>query len=205
MQKFLSGNPKVVIESPALDESVQVIQHFKVRFFSQGELKTLSEDEDGIEHLVFHLVPGKAESLLRQRDELRGLDADLASMVQGLVRLQEQVAEAEQAFQRTADARRVMERFAQAGTAALQPAQQDAARTAGFTGEVERCLSAVRDLVAEVSSLELPAVPEGGAEGGARNLIGGKHHSRNRTRIPDALADTFHEQDLCASFRCGSL
>ncbi|MCB1742226.1 MAG: AAA family ATPase, partial [Gammaproteobacteria bacterium] len=157
-QRFLSGNPSIDLESPALDASLPVAERFDIRFFTQGELKTLSEDDDGIEHLLFHLVPGHSEVLLRQRDELRAQDEALSVNAARLARLQEQVSEAEQAFKRTEDARSAMQRFARAGTGALPPAQQDVARTRSFLSDVETWLTDARQLLVRLESLELPQV-----------------------------------------------
>lgn len=155
-QQFMSGNPRVVLESPAGDVSRSVVERFQVRFFSQAELKTLSEDDEGIEHLLFHLVPGRANALLQQRNGLREYDEGLASAVGRLTKLQEQVEEAEQAFKRTSDAQTAMERFAQAGTAELPPAQQDAARTGEFQKAVASRLQSARSLHGEIDGLSLP-------------------------------------------------
>lgn len=157
IQRFASGKPTIEIDSPAGDVSLPVPERFGMRFFSQGELKSLSEDADGVEHLIFHLVPGKARALLTQREQLAGLDGQIAAAATRLTALEEQVGEAEQAFKRTHDARTAMERFAQAGTATLPPAQQDAARTADFVREVRRTIDAARDSAGRIDGLAIPA------------------------------------------------
>lgn len=144
------------MESPAGDASRPVAERFDVRFFGQGELKNLSEDDDGLEHLLFHLVPGRAEALMRQRDELREHDAELWAAAARLAKLQEQVGEAEQAFKRTQDARTAMERFAQAGTSALPPAQQDVGRTSTFARDVGTVRDRAREAVAQIEGLTVP-------------------------------------------------
>jgi len=155
-QQFMSGNPRVELESPAGDVSRPVVERFQIRFFSQAELKTLSEDDEGIEHLLFHLVPGRADALLQQRSKLREYDEWLASAVRRLTKLQEQVEEAEQAFKHASDARTAMERFAQAGTADLPPAQQDAARAGGFQTAIASHLQSARSLHGEIDALSVP-------------------------------------------------
>ncbi len=116
--RFLSGGTLVEMESPVGDLTRPVSERFAPRFFSQGELKSLANDDDGIEHLLFHLVPGRGTALLAQRETLRDLDRRIGDAVPRLTRLQEQVAEAEQEHQRTAAAREAMKQFEQAGTAA---------------------------------------------------------------------------------------
>ncbi|WP_295458239.1 TrlF family AAA-like ATPase [uncultured Thiodictyon sp.] len=156
--RFLSGGTTILVQSPAGDVSRPVGERFAVRFFSQGELKSLAEDSDGIEHLLFHLAPGRSAELLSQRDTLRELDARLWAAVQRLTGLQAQVAEAEQLFQRTAGARAAMERFAQAGTAELAPVQQDAARAKTFSSDVTLRVTRARELADEIATLTLPAL-----------------------------------------------
>jgi hypothetical protein len=168
VQQFRSGNPTIVLESPAGDASRPVKERFKVRFFGQGELKSLSEDDDGIEHLLFHLVPGRAEALIRQRDELREHDAELWAAAARLVKLQEQVGEAEQAFKRAEDARAAMARFAEAGTAGLPPAQQDVGRASAFASDVGALRTRAHDLAAQIEGLSVP--PANGQ--GVRDALG---------------------------------
>ncbi len=155
-RQFLSGNPTVALDSPAGDGTLPVAERFKIRFFGQGELKTLSEDDEGIEHLLFHLLPGRAKALLSQRDELREHDEMLRSAVARLSELQDQVSEAEQAFKRTQDARKAMERFAKAGGDRLLPAQQDLARASTFSRDVADQLARARDLAGHFGGLSIP-------------------------------------------------
>lgn len=129
---FFNGGAQVDLESPAGDVALPVPQRFRMRFYSQSELKSLADDPEGIEHLLFHLVPGRAPALLDQRDRLRELDQQLGSLAASVTAQQERVGDAEQAFLRAQRARTAMERFAQAGTAALPPAQIDVAQTRAF-------------------------------------------------------------------------
>ncbi|WP_295388381.1 AAA family ATPase [uncultured Thiodictyon sp.] len=153
---FLSGGTQVEMESPAGDLARPVAERFTPRFFSQGELKSLADDDDGIEHLLFHLVPGRGAALLAQRDALRDLDRRVADAVPWLTRLLGQVAEAEQEFQRTADAREAMKQFEQAGTAALPPAQQDAGRAKTFASDVRDQTERARETAEAIGALDVP-------------------------------------------------
>lgn len=156
--RFLSGGTLVEMVSPAGDPTRPVSERFSPRFFSQGELKSLANDDEGIEHLLFHLVPGRGADLLAQRDALRDLDRRIAGAVPRLTRLQEQVAEAEQEYRRTAAARDAMKQFEQAGTAALPPAQQDAARARTFVSDVQEQTERARDMAEAIGALTLPAL-----------------------------------------------
>ncbi|MCF7983968.1 MAG: AAA family ATPase [Thiohalocapsa sp.] len=154
--RFLSGGTLVEMESPAGDLTRPVTERFAPRFFSQGELKSLADDDAGIEHLLFHLVPGRGAELLAQRDALHDLDGRIADTVPRLTRLQEQLAEAEQEFQRTSAAREAMKQFEQAGTAALPPAQQDAARAKTFAADVRGRTERAREVAEAIDALTLP-------------------------------------------------
>jgi hypothetical protein len=156
--RFLSGNPTINLESPAGDLARPVAERVSPRFFSQGELKSLADDDEGIEHLLFHLVPGRASELFAQRNELLELDQRLTTAVGRLARLQEQVAEADQEFRRAASARAAMKQFEQAGTDALPPAQQDAARSATFLSDIGARAAGAKALAAEIASLTLPSI-----------------------------------------------
>ncbi|NOY26995.1 MAG: hypothetical protein GXP62_14085 [Oligoflexia bacterium] len=155
-RSFLSGNPQVDLESPTGDLTRPVPQRFGMRFFSQSELKGMADNPEAIEHLLFHLVPGRAATLLAQRDKLRELDTRLQQLAEALGNQQERVGDAEQAFQRVQQARKAMERFAQAGTAALPPAQQDIARAKEFARTTQ---DRVADATALVETLRRMAAP----------------------------------------------
>jgi hypothetical protein len=156
--RFLSGTPTIKLESPAGDPTRPVAERVSPRCFSQGELKSLADDDEGIEHLLFHLVPGRASELFAQRNELLELDQRLTTAVGRLVRLQEQVAEADQEFRRAAAAREAMKQFEQAGTDALPPAQQDAARSATFLSDVGARVASAKALAEEIASLAVPTI-----------------------------------------------
>lgn len=156
--RFLSGGTRVEMESPAGDLTRPVSKRFSPRFFSQGELKSLAGDDEGIEYLLFHLVPGRGVGLLAQREVLRELDQRIADSVQRLTRIQGQVAEAEQEYQRTALAREAMKQFEQAGTAALLPAQQDAARAKAFAADVRGQAERAQEIAEAINALALPGL-----------------------------------------------
>ncbi|EIC22773.1 TrlF family AAA-like ATPase [Thiorhodovibrio frisius] len=154
--RFLSGGTQVEMESPAGDLARPVAERFAPRFFSQGELKSLAEDDEGIEHLLFHLIPGRGGALLAQRDTLNSIDQRIAKAVPRLTRLQAQVAEAEQELQRTAEAREAMKQFEQAGTPALPPAQQDAARAKTFASDAKDQIERALEMSEALGTLSLP-------------------------------------------------
>jgi hypothetical protein len=150
------GNGPILVQSPAADPAKPLSQQFGARFFSQGELRTLADDDDGVEHLIFHLVPGHAAGLVQQREQLRAMDEDVRGRAHRLAQNQEKVAEAAQAFERAKQARAAMERFAKAGTGALNPANQDETRARDFSKHVEEQLDGARELEAGVAGLSMP-------------------------------------------------
>jgi len=155
---FLSGNTEVTLESPAGDQSRAVSERFEMRFFSQGELKSLGDDPAAVEDLLFHLVPGKSAKLIEQRDRLFEFDEDLAQIANRVAHSHEQVGLAEQAFMQAEQARREMERFAEAGAGELLPAQQDVAETSAFTKRMRKAKGDVDALLEVVESVCAPAI-----------------------------------------------
>lgn len=154
--RFLSGNPTVQVESPALDVSRPVDDRFAVTFFSQGELKTLGDDPERIEELLFRLSPERSKVLILQRDELRFLDRELAELIPALLALEDRTAEAEQALERTSRARDAMERFATAGTARLRAAQNDAARLREWAAAISASRRTAVELVERLEASTMP-------------------------------------------------
>lgn len=205
---FLSGNPQVELESPTGDLARPVPQRFGMRFFSQGELKNLADDPGGIEHLLFHLVPGRATELLAQRDELQELDDRLARAAEALSAGQERIGDAEQVFQRAQRARQAMDRFAQAGTAALPPAQQDIARAKEFARSTEdrarhaaEIAEALRLMVApDVQAAELAATVSSAPSMDAL-LAQARQHAANAAAVLDQLQARARQLEGGASTR----
>lgn len=155
---FLSGNAQVRLDSPAGDSTRSVEQRTPMRFFSQGELKSLSDDESSIEDLLFHLVPGRAPALIAQREELMHLDAQLTRLVPRIVALSEQVGEAEEELQRTERARAAIARFDEVGAKDLPLVQQDRARAQAYREDIERHATAAEEFHEALEAISLPVL-----------------------------------------------
>lgn len=159
-KRFLSGGPTIHLDSPAGELTVPVPERCPMKFFSQGELKSLADDDDGIEELLFHLIPGLSDDLLAQKRELAALDERLSSAVVELSSLREEVEEAEQSWQRASEAREAMKRFEKAGTEKLPPAEGAVARATGFAETVGGLAEQAEGLASELEDLTLPELPD---------------------------------------------
>jgi len=153
---LLSGGAQVALVSPAGDPTIPVDRRTPMRFFSQGELKSLSDDEDSVENLLFHLIPGRATSLIAQREELIHLDERLAQLIPRIIDLGEEAGDAEEELQRTQRARTAIARFDEVGAKDLPRIQQDRARTVAFRDDVQRHLTAAEELHEALEGLAAP-------------------------------------------------
>ncbi|MFM2244466.1 MAG: hypothetical protein RL071_540, partial [Pseudomonadota bacterium] len=160
-QRFLSGGAEVLLESPAGDTTRPVAARFSpFQFFGQGELRRLLEDPEGLERLLFHLLPGRASQLRAQREALRAADEALAAAPALIERHQETVELAESAFERADRAREALTRFAAAGADTLPPAQQALSRAQAWVGDVQAAADDARALLARLEQLRAPGASD---------------------------------------------
>ena len=122
---FALGRPNIVLDCPGSDPVAPDQERWPAQFFAQNELQRLSTDDNAVEQILARLIPIETDGIERRRDVLLDLDSSLSSAAKTLDRCDQRVAEAEQAYGRSAEARRTIDTFSQAGVALLHQAARD--------------------------------------------------------------------------------
>ncbi|MCY4165844.1 MAG: AAA family ATPase [Gammaproteobacteria bacterium] len=157
--RFLAGSPEVGIDAPGSDPTANPDERWPARFFAQSELQRLAE-AGSIEELLARLTAAEVSEIEERRSALRGLDRQLFAAAKGLAELDEALAEAEQDFARSKQAKKELDAFEGAGVGRLHTI----ARTRQIwetTHDEGVNLSATADkLLVSASSLEVPEIDD---------------------------------------------
>ncbi len=158
--RFLGGSPEVCLECPGQDPTASLNEQWPAVFFAQNELQRLAQESEAVEELLARLVPTEMVGIQERRANLVSLDKELSRAVQRLGKLDEDLAEAEQALERTKKASAQLAAFSQAGVEKLHQASRDLRRwqeTAEISTELEIKLSR---LLKSMKALEIPEIDE---------------------------------------------
>ena len=159
-QRFLGGSPEVCLECPGQDPTASHHERWPAVFYAQNELQRLAQEPEAIERLLAQLVPNEMEGIQSCQVKLSMLDNELRNEAQRLAKLDENLTEAEQAFERTERAGEELSAFSEAGVEKLHQASRDLRRwqeSAEVSDELES--NTVR-LLNSVESFELPEIDE---------------------------------------------
>ena len=173
-ERFLGGSPEVRLECPGQDPTATDQERWPAVFYGQNELQQLTKGEEAVEELLARLVPSEMPGIQTRKRQLRTLDNELDRAAKHLASLDEDLTDAEQAFERTEKAVTELAAFSQAGVEKLHQATRNLRRwkeSAEVSDELETNLDRFLD---SVEAFELPemddhlamALTESGADGG---------------------------------------
>lgn len=112
---FQAGSAKVALDCPGSNPTAPARERWPAQFFAQNELQRLSEDNSAVEDILAKLDGAEAVEMEAREERLREQDSALEALVASLNRLDDQVAEAEQAEARARSAQEALEAFREAG------------------------------------------------------------------------------------------
>ena len=124
-QIFFAGIPEIEIDCPGQDPSASLGQTWNARFFSQNELQRLSQNSGAVQEILSKLVPSEIEKIDERARQLEFFDKRLKLLTETLAKLDERLADAEQAHRRAVDANNKLALFAEAGVDRLRKAGQE--------------------------------------------------------------------------------
>ncbi len=162
---FGAGSPDVELECPGREPTAPLLERWQAHFFAQNELQHLSLEVSSVETILAGLVPSETPGIDERNRELLDLDERLREVAQQLTRLDDSLAEAEQACQRARSAKQALAVFSEAGVAGLHQAGRDRQRWREVKGGAESVRADVHRLVLSVSTLDIPEAEEGLASG----------------------------------------
>ena len=152
---FGAGSPEVRLDCPGSNPVSPDRERWPAQFFAQNELQRLSLEETAVEDILARLFPSEASGIESRNQELRTLDGRLLDLAGQLARLDENLAEAEQAHERAGSARKALAAFAEAGVEGLHRAGRELQRWTGTKGTAEDILSDVRQVSRAVAAFEV--------------------------------------------------
>ena len=122
---FLAGSPEVVLECPGQDPTATPGVRWPALFHGQNELQRLAQDREAVEEILAHLVASETHGINARKERLNALDRELSGAVKRLAKLDDDLAEAEQAFERSRRAVLDLRAFSEAGIQELHRASRD--------------------------------------------------------------------------------
>ena len=177
-ERFLGGSPEVELDCPGQDPIATDQERWPAVFFGQNELQQLTKEEGAVEELLARLVPSETPGILSRKGQLKTIDNELDRASKHLAGLDEDLTDAEQAFERTEEAVAELAAFSQAGVEKLHQATRNLRRwkeSAEVSDELKTNLDRLLD---SVDAFELPemdehlskALTDSGADAGYENF-----------------------------------
>ena len=123
--RFLGGSPEVKLECPGRDPTALPREQWPAIFYAQNELQRLAQDPDAVQGILTRLVASETDGILAREKRLTVLERELGSVVKNLAKLDDDLAEAEQAAERCRSAAKELAAFSDAGIARLHKVSRD--------------------------------------------------------------------------------
>ena len=158
--RFLSGSAEVVLDCPGRDPTAAPHEQWPAVFYTQTELQRLAQDPDAVEDILARLEASETRDIAAREKRLIEFDTELTRAARNIAKLSDDVADAEQAFQRSLEANTELAAFSDAGVEKLNRVSSDLSRwrdTAEATAGVE---SAVDSLLKSLLALEIPDIDD---------------------------------------------
>ena len=155
--RFLSGSAEVVLDCPGRDPTAAPREQWPAVFYTQTELQRLAQSPGAVEDILSRLVASETQDIMERKKRLGDLDKELTRASTRLGKLGDDVADAEQAAQRSRRAAEELAVFADAGVENLNRVSSDLSR---WRGSAKAATELARELVSLLDSLSAVDVPE---------------------------------------------
>ena len=156
---FAAGSPEVALDCPGQDPTAPPLERWPAQFFAQNELQRLSQEGAAVEDILARLIPSETEEIGERGAELERLDERLADLAKQLAKLDETIEEAEQACQRTGDAKKALATFSESGVDRLHQASRERRAWKSTASTVQMALRGpVQESVRSAREIDLPPV-----------------------------------------------
>ena len=152
-ENFLSGSAKVGRDL-RWDSEVTTEQRFPARFFTQGELQRLTQDDAAVQELVVRLSPQVATDYDRAKAAMNEAIAEGVKYAKILKGLRESLATASQNLKRAEDAKAALEAFSEAGLEQLSNASLGVGEHESLVGQLKEAERRLGLLVEVLTSLD---------------------------------------------------
>ena len=155
--RFLSGSAEVVLDCPGRDPTAALYEQWPAIFYTQTELQRLAQNPEAIEDILARLVVSETQDIMEREKRLSDLDRELTRAATRLGKLGNNVADAEQAAQRSQRAAHELAAFSDAGVENLNRVSSDLSR---WRGSAKAATKLARELDSLLDSLSAVDVPE---------------------------------------------
>ena len=122
---FSAGSSKIEIDCPGQDPTAPLSKHWPAYFFSQNELQRLTQADVAVEEILARLDSAEIEDIECRSEQLRDLDRQMIEIMKQIEQSDEQIAEAEQALNRSEKADEKMTVYKESGFRRFQQANRD--------------------------------------------------------------------------------
>lgn len=112
---FASGFTQVELDCPGQHPSKHARQRWPAEFFTQNELQRLSQDQIAIQGILKRLVSRETQTIDELQSDLHAKDIELNDLAVQLDKLDRDVADAVQAYDRAKRAKELLEKYEEAG------------------------------------------------------------------------------------------
>lgn len=157
---FLGGSPTVRLECPGRDTTAPLHEQWPAVFYTQNELQHLSQSAEAVEDILARLVVSESEAIAVFKERLVALDRELTSSARLLSKLNEDVADAQQALERSKKAASELGLFADSGVEKLNRVSGDVRRWQDSKNASRDLTRDLGRLLESVDALDLPEIDE---------------------------------------------
>ena len=157
---FLGGSPEVTLDCPGQDPTESPRLRWPAVFHTQSELQRLAQEPEAVEDVLARLVVSEREDIQVRDGRLNALDEELARAARYLAKLDEELADAEQALERTRKAAEELDAFSDAGIDELHRASRDVRRWREVEKLTEELTTEAGRVQGAVDGFELPEIDD---------------------------------------------
>ena len=157
---FLGGSPEITLDCPGQDPTESPRERWPAVFHTQSELQRLAQEPEAVEEILRGLVVSETGDIQARDERLNALDEELHGAAKHLAKLDEELADAEQALERTRKAAEELDAFSDAGIDELHRASRDVRRwreVEEFTEELTKDTGRVQGAA---DGFELPEIDD---------------------------------------------
>ena len=155
-ERFLGGSPKVELECPSRDTTASLHEQWPAVFYTQNELQRLAENPESVEEILAQLVVEEKQTIRSIDGQLSAIDRDLRNAAKQLSKLFDDLADAEQAFERSRSATSELASFSDAGVEKLNRVSRNVRRWQEFENAARELAIDLDKLVDAVRAVDLP-------------------------------------------------
>ena len=154
--RFLSGSAEVDLDCPGRDPTAAPYEQWPAVFYTQTELQKQALDPNAVEDILARLVASETRDIAARVKRLKEFDKELASAARMLAKLEEDVADAEQASQRSRRAAEELAAISDAGVEKLNRVASDLSLWRSTANAVDGAESEFESLLNSLLAVDIP-------------------------------------------------